>query len=88
MTSIADTAYPPAFNHLTGGPLKRDARGRVRFSFQGMRYEVSKSGELDIYYRSEKQENQSPIGNIGWTASRNPKLLRTLADALELAVSP
>jgi hypothetical protein len=72
-------------NHMTGAPLHRDGRGRVRFSFATTRYEVTKTGVINAYDRSPVfGEGIMNLRNaIGAYELGSPDFLRTLADAIE-----
>jgi hypothetical protein len=73
-------------NYLTGGPLTPDHRGRVRFSHEGTRYEVTKTGVVNAYERhSPFGENVMRYNDFDYT---NVALLRTMANAIELATTP
>lgn len=64
--------------------LKKDSRGRVRFCCDGFRFEVTKTGKVNVYKRTTRSEYPSMI-----SAFVRPKAqtLRVLAEAIELAKS-
>lgn len=81
---------PGRTNYLTNGRLVKDARGRVRFTHDGVRFEVGKNGYLTVYERTGRNlesvnYNDSMGGAVPATFLSNPALLRTLANAIELA---
>ncbi len=81
---------PIAHNHLTDGILRCDSRGRVRFTFNTIRYEVSRSGRVTVYERTtygHQGERARWADGLLVTEASNPALLRTLANAIELAQS-
>lgn len=70
---------------MTGFALAADNRGRVRFAHDGMRYEVTKTGKVNCYERDQTFGEQ-PLPMYNHTDYASPAFLRTLADAIELAV--
>lgn len=72
-------------NHLTGLYLTTDARGRVRFGFDGMRFEVTPTGSVNVYRRAGTREFSKIF--VDQRVLNNPALLRTLANAIELATA-
>lgn len=70
-------------NHLTGGHLHTDARGRVRFGQDGMRFEVTPTGYVNFYRRAAGGEYGRPF--IDQRFLGNVDFLRTLANAIQLA---
>lgn len=71
-------------NYLTGGQLNRDRRGRVRFTHEGMRYEVTKTGMVNAYER-HNIFGESPLPLRQNFDPTDLNLLRTMANAIALA---
>lgn len=81
-------------NLLNGEPLRKDKRGRVRFAYDGSRFEVRKTGSVKIYERFrrgwegvDREQTRDNFGapRLRYDEVRNPALLRTLANAIDLA---
>ncbi len=80
-------------NYITGGTLNKDGRGRVRFGHGSRRFEATKKG-MAVYYRSsignwKCEQRAVALGRAALAQDdlTNVKLLRTLANAVELAQS-
>lgn len=73
-------------NYLTATSLHRDARGRVRFSFRGNRYEVLPGGRVNMYTRGSPfgEMRVRPAPMLGPFEMENPDFLCTLAEAVTM----
>lgn len=63
--------------------LKKDSRGRVRFSVDGFRFEVSKGGTISVYQRG--RDGEHPASFVEAFEFAKPGTLRILAEAVEMA---